>query len=151
MKDSYYYESNTADFFIYASDRKNAKCLKMVHMLHLITHDCAYIDDERILDYFISKVYDVCYAMKKAKSINIGCWYTYGHVTRYKNANNDWYYHTTMFRDGFTRKKLYSFEDVINYMYKILMIIYPYSNIDYNTIYNNPSIKHIISFYYSNN
>lgn len=146
---SVYFDSNCADIFIYKSARKNAKCIKMVHISHLIsTGDTPYISENSILNYFTSKLYELVYAMKDAHSINFSCYESYGKETRYINTNNELHSRIDMFHISHQRQSYASIEQFINYLYRVFMDIYPYSKLDINTIYNDWSIKHIIDNYY---
>lgn len=149
MKKSMYYDSNCADVFIYDSKRLNSKCMKNVHILHLICGHDNKISDDKILDYFISKIGEIVWCMKDCKEINFSCYTHYGKETSYMNANNDLYNHVSMFHIEHKRQSYCAIEDVINYMYRVIMDIYPYSKLDIYTIYANPSIKYIINNYYN--
>lgn len=145
------YDNNLVNLFIYKSKRKNAQVLKAVTIRHLIPNrGYDTISDERILDYFISTLDECVYAFKKCKyqHINARNWMSYGHVTGYIDANGDWYEHVTMMRTMSQRDDYSSLEGFINHLYRMFLVVYPYSKLDITTIYANTFIKHIISNYY---
>lgn len=148
MKKQMYYDSNYVDFFVYKSMRKNAKCIDMVHCLHLIGKN-GQISDDRILSYFCSKLDEIVCRCKRTNGIYISWYEGYCKPTHYINANNDYYEHNYMFRVHHNKEQYYSIEQFINEMYRLFMDIYPYSKIDIKTIYENPSIKFIIHAYYT--
>lgn len=116
---------------------------------HLIpTQGEQTINDDDILNYFISIVEKAYYTLIKCKSINIRHWMSYGHETHYINANNEWYEHITMLKTMSQRDNYSSIEQLINHLYRIFLVIYPYTKLDIKTIYDNTSIRYFIAEYY---
>lgn len=149
MKEQYYYDSNAVDFFIYKSMRKNSKCLSLISCFHLISKE-PQVNDDAILSYFISKLDSMVTHFKKADSICVSWNETYCKPTQYLNTNNEYYDRNYKFFVHSDKKHYYSIEEFINELYRLFMDIYPYSKLDINTIYNNPSIKYIVKNYYKN-
>lgn len=142
--------NNVAHLWLYKSNRKNATIVGAVDMRHLITKsDNRQLTDDKIMSYFITTIEYTLYFIKQAKQINVRCWYEYGHITQYKNANGDNYEHVTMLKTASQRESYYSFEQLINHIYRLFLIVYPYSKLDIQDIYNNSSIKYFINQYYN--
>jgi hypothetical protein len=147
------YVLNCASFFMYKSNRKNAKISDVISVNHLITNkDNGKINDDRILQQFINTIEKVVYyTLDFNKHIEISCNLDYYKQEQYKNANNEIYAGFENNYMHFDRKTFYSIEQCINYIYSIYCFIYPYNTLSLsNTIYNNPSIKHLINKYYNN-
>ena len=142
---------NSVQFYAYKSDRKNAKIISDVHMHHLITHnENKCVDENKIESYFVGIISQLVTDIKySACTINITSYAHIRHVTTYVNANSDLYSHNHVSNYTRQRVKLYSIEDLINYVYDLLLLVYPYTRLDLNTIYNNPSIKYYINLYYN--
>lgn len=143
------YENNIAFIYLYKSTRKNSKVMSDITIRHLIpTNGKQFVDDNSILNYFISTVEKACYTFIKCKSINTRYWISYGHETHYINANNERYEHITMLKTMSQRDDYSSFEMFINHLYRLFLVIYPYTKLDIKTIYDNPSIRYYITEYY---
>ena len=143
------YLNNFCSVTIYASKRKNARILATVDIRHLIpAHGNDTISDDRILDYFISVLDSVVYKLPKNRDINTRYWISYGHITEYKNVYGDMFEHVTMLKTMSQRDYYSSLEMFINHLYRLFLVIYPYTKLDIQTIYNNPSINYMIRDYY---
>ncbi len=143
------YENNIAFIYLYHSKRKNSKIIDDITIRHLIpSNGKQTVDDNSILNYFISVVEKTCYALINCKTINSGYWVSYGHETHYLDANNEWYEHVTMLKTMSQRDDYTSFEMFINHLYRLFLVIYPYSKLDIKTVYDNPSVQYYIKEYY---
>ena len=142
--------NNMCTIYAYKSSRKNAKIISNVTMRHLITHDqneC--LSEERILNYFVGIIGQLAMDIKFFS--NVICITTYSsidRITTYVDANSHLYSHLHTMRLNNNRVKFSSFEQLINYLYDILLLVYPYTRLDLNTIYSNSSIKYFINLYY---
>ena len=145
------WEDNLCVIYAYKSDRKNAKIISDVTLRHLITqNETGQISDEHILQYFSGIIAQLVYDMKySSKTINITTYTSIDTITAYRNANNELYQHKHTIRLDNRHKKFYSIEQLINYLYDILLLIYPYTMLDINTIYSNSSIRYYINLYYN--
>lgn len=142
--------NNAAHLWIYKSDRKNAKIIGAVDIRHLITKsDNRQLTDDKIMDYFVTAMEYTLHFVKQAQKINARCWYEYGHITQYKNVYGDNYERVTMLKTMSQRDSYSSFEQLINHIYRLFLIVYPYSKLDIQDVYNNPSIKYFIKQYYN--
>lgn len=144
------WKNNMCIIYAYKSDRKNAKIISDVTMRHLITHnENGALYEETILQYFVGIVgqivTDIVYT---TKTINITTYTSIDKLTTYTNANNQLYSRNHTIRIDSRRQKFYSIEQLINYLYDILMLIYPYSRLDINDVYANQSIRYWIDLYY---
>ena len=156
METKYYnaiqcWRNNDCLIYAYKSDRKNAKIISDVTMRHLITHnENRCISEEHILQYFIGIVGQLITDIKfSSKTINISTYMSIGHATTYVNANNELYTREHEIIKNSLRIKFYSIEQLINYLYDILLQVYPYTRLDINTVYSNASIRYWINLYYS--
>lgn len=145
------WKDNMCTIYAYKNDRKNAKIVSDVTMRHLITQNIdGKISDEHILHYFTGVIGQLVYDIKySSKTINITTYTSIDTITSYRNANNDMYAHKHTIRIDNRRKKFYSIEQCINYLYDILLLIYPYTQLDINTVYANTSIRYYIKLYYN--
>lgn len=142
---------NTCDIFAYKSSRKNSKIISDVTMRHLITHnENGACDETTIINYFVGiisqLVTDIRYSANRY--IEITTYVSINHLTTYVNANNELYSHNHSIKINNKRVKFSSVEEMINYLYDILLLVYPYTRIDISDIYNNASIKYYINLYY---
>lgn len=143
------WEDNICTLFAYKSDRKNAKIISDITIRHLITQNKnEQISDEHILQYFSGIVGQLVYDIKNTKTINITTYTSIDTITSYRNANNAMYSHKHTIRLDNKRKKFYSIEQCINYLYDIILLLYPYTQLDINTVYSNEGIRHFIKLYY---
>ena len=150
MEEHKIWENNICFIYAYKSDRKNAKIISDVTMHHLITHqENGCIDEERILNYFAGIIGQLVTDIKfSAKSINISTYTYIDKLTTYINADSELHSHNHTLRLNNQHVKFSSIEQLINYLYDILLLIYPYTRLDLNTIYNDTSIKYFINLYY---
>jgi hypothetical protein len=142
---------NMCSIYAYKSNRKNSKIISDVTIRHLITHnENGACSEEHIMQYFVGIIGQLVTDIKySSKVINITTFTTIYHMTTYTNANNELYSHNHGIRLSEQRRQFYSIEQLINYLYDILLLIYPYSRIDINDVYNNASIKYFIRLYYN--
>lgn len=142
------YKNNIAFIYLYKSTRKNAKIASDITIRHLIPNEGDTISDRRILGYFISILEQCTYSLIDCKTINTRYWISYGHETEYINANNEPYTHVTMLKTMSQRDNYSSFEQFINHLYRLFLVVYPYTKLDIKTIYNNASVQFFIKEYY---
>ena len=144
------WKNNMCIIYAYKSNRKNAKIISDVTMRHLITHnDNGACSEEHIMNYFTGIIGQLVYDIKyRSKVINITTYTSIEHMTTYVNANNELYSHNHEIRLNEQRRRFYSIEQLINYLYDILLLVYPYTRIDIKDVYNHASIKYYINLYY---
>ena len=144
------WKNNICVIYAYKSNRKNAKIISEVMMKHMITHnDNGACNEEHIMQYFVGIIGRLVTDIKyHSKVIDITTYTTLYHMTTYTNANNELYSHSHNIRLSEQRKRFYSIEQLINYLYDILLLVYPYTRTDIKDVYNNASIKYFIRLYY---
>lgn len=145
------WDNNLCQIYAYKSNRSNAKIISDITMRHLITHNENGCCDESIIEnYFVGIIGQLTTDLKFSSNgvINITTYMSINQLTTYTNANNELYnhYHTIQLHNR--REKFSSIEQLINYLYDILLLIYPYTRLDLHTIYENESIKYFIHMYY---
>ena len=146
------WKDNVCIIYAYKSNRKNAKIISDVTMRHMITHnDNGACNEEHIMQYFIGVIGQLVTDIKyHSKVIDITTYTTLYRMTTYTDVNNELYSHNHEIRLNEQRRRFYSIEQLINYLYDILLLIYPYTRIDIKDVYNHASIKYYISLYYHN-
>ncbi len=142
---------NTCQIYAYKSSRKNASIISDVTMRHLITkNENGACDEETILNYFVDVisqlVNDIRYSANRY--IELTTYVSLKRLTTYNNANNELHSHNYTIHIDNKRIKFSSIESAINYLYDILLLIYPYTRLDLVDLYNHPSIKYYINLYY---
>ena len=141
---------NAASIVLYKSSRKNAKCSDFINVNHLITKENnRKISDERILQQLITTVEDIVYkslVFNKHLEIKVYC-HTFKAV-KYSNANNEYYHTVEEIHVDRAREKYSSIEQVINEIFNLYALIYPYNEISRKTVSNDSSIKYFINMYY---
>jgi len=144
------WDNNMCIIYAYKSNRKNAKIISDITMRHLITHnENGCISEEQILNYFIGIIGQLATDIRfSSNTINITTYASIDKITTYVNANSHLYSHLHTMRFNNRRVKFSSFEELINYLYDILLLVYPYTRLDLYTIYSNSSIKYFINLYY---
>lgn len=144
---------NDCTIFAFKSDRKNATVISEITLRHLITHnDNGCLNESTIENYFVGIIAQLVYDIKyHACTINITTLTTINHMTSYWNCNSELYNHYHDIHINECRKHFFSIEQLINHIYNILLLVYPYTRLDIKTIYNNSSIKYYINLYYSHN
>lgn len=146
------WSNNDCSIFAFKSDRKNAKIISDITLRHLITHnENGCVDEDKIESYFVGIIAQLVYDIKyHGETINVTTLTTINHMTSYWNYNNELYNHNHEIHINECRKHFSSLEQLINHIYDILLLVYPYTRLDIKTIYNNPSIKYYINLYYHN-
>lgn len=142
---------NSCQIYAYKSSRKNAKIISDIKMHHLLTkNENGTCDEDRIITYFVGiisqLVTDIRYSANRY--IELTTYTSINHFTSYVNADNELYSHNHTIKIDNKRIRFYSIEDTINYLYDILLLIYPYTRIDIKDIHNHPSIRYYINLYY---
>lgn len=145
------WKNNICTIYAYKSSRKNTKIISDVTMRHLITrNENGVCDETTIMNYFVGiisqLVTDIRYSANR--HIEITTYASINHLTTYVNANNELYSHNHTIKMNNIRIKFSSIEELINYLYDLLLLVYPYTRIDIRDIYNNVSIKYYINLYY---
>ena len=144
------YSLNVASILLYKSSRKNAKCTDFINIHHLINHEKdRRVDDEIILQQLVGTVEAIVYeSLAFDKHLEFKCFmHTFKSVS-YLNANNEIYHTVEDINVDRARNKYNSIEQVINEVFNIYALIYPYNEISRKTVFNNPSIKYFINMYY---
>lgn len=144
------WKNNLSTLFIYKSDRKNAKIVKDINIRHLITsNENGACNESTIENYFINIVGSVVYTIQcECLEINVTSYTSINHMTTYHNVNHELVSHNHTIRIDAQRKHFSSIEQLINHIYDIFLLIYPYTRLDLNGLYNDPTIKQIIREYY---
>jgi len=144
-----YFETNYCTFYMYKSSRKNCKCESFA-IRHLISHnDDRKLDDKNIESYFVSTLEKIVYQSKKYNNyLEVAAYMNFDKQCSFVNANNDNYFTFDRIPLNIARKNYSSLENVINLLYSIFAIIYPYNKLCIESLYNNPSVKYLIDFYY---
>ena len=138
--------SNVANLLLYKNNRKNSKTSDIISINELISEKP--LSDERILDQFINTVEKCIYYCKQVDHIELSYHINFIKQGEFINASskvNECYERLYI---GRTRTQLYSIEQLINAIFTIYYIIYPYNKLSLKMIYENSSIKYIINNYY---
>ena len=144
------YSLNAASILLYKSSRKNAKCTESINIHHLINHKKdRRINDERILQQLVGTVEKIVYnSLVFDKHLDFKCSiHTFKSVSC-RNANNEIYHTVEEINVNRARSKYSSIEQVINEVFNIYALIYPYNKISRKTVFNDNSIKYFINMYY---
>ena len=144
------YSLNTASILLYKSSRKNAKCTDFIKINHLISHEKdRRVNDERILQQLAGTVEAIVYnSLAFNKHLEFKCFMHAFKAVSYKNANNEIYHTVEDINVDRARNKYSSIEQVINEVFNIYALIYPYNEISRKTVFDDPSIKYFINQYY---
>ena len=144
------WSNNECIIFAYKSNRKNSKIVSDITMRHLITHnENGCLDENKIESYFVGIIGQLVYDIKyHANTINITTFCTIEHDVRYCNYNSELQSKSHSVRIYDKRVRLSSIEELINYLYDRLLLVYPYTKLSLDTIYNNSSIRYYINLYY---
>lgn len=148
---AYYF--NTFSLCLHKSNRKNSICSDVINVNHLINHETDNkIPDEKILMQFVGTLETVIYySLKYQKHLEVSCYVKTGKNINYINANHAIYHGREYMVYSWARVQFSSIEEVIDFLYSVYCLIYPYSELSLsNTVYNHPSIKHLIDKYYQN-
>lgn len=143
------YSLNAATIYAYKSSRKNAQ-REAVHVNHLINKnaDGRKINDERILQQFIAVVEKIAYIGKKYNHFELSANLSIFKDCEYINADKNIYCTVEDIPIKFGRTTMYSIEFIINFVFNIFALIYPYNKIRLADVHLNPSIRGIIKKYY---
>lgn len=136
---------NMCNIFMYKSKRKNAETSDIIKVLNV------YNTDNDILYQLIGTLEKVLFYVKKYKHIEISSLVSINKESCFINANNNNYTENQIISYKFDRKVLYSYEQLINYIYSMYCMLYPENKLSYNTLYDNSSIKKFINDYYNEN
>ena len=134
---------NMCNIFMYKSKRKNAETSDIIKVLNV------YNTDNDILYQLIGTLEKVLFYVKKYKHIEISSLVSINKESCFINANNNNYTENQIISYKFDRKVLYSYEQLINYIYSMYCMLYPENKLSYNTLYDNSSIKKFINDYYN--
>ena len=144
------YSLNAASILLYKSSRKNAKCTDFININHLINHEKdRRINDERILQQLAGTVETIVYdSLAFNKHLEFKCFMHTFKAVSYLNANNEIYHAVEDINVDRARNKYSSIEQVINEVFNVYALIYPYNEISRKTVFDNTSIKYFIDMYY---
>ena len=144
------YALNAANILLYKSSRKNAKRTDLININHLINHEKdRRVNDERILQQLAGTVETIVYeSLAFNKYLEFKCFMHTFKAVSYLNANNEIYHTVEDINVDRARNKYNSIEQVINEVFNIYALIYPYNEISRKTVFDNPSIKYFINMYY---
>ena len=144
------YSLNAASILLYKSSRKNAKCTDFININHLIKHEKdRRINDESVLQQLAGTVERIVYnSLAFNKHLEFKCFMRTFKAVSYLNANNEKYHTVEAIQVNRARNKYYSIEQVINEVFDIYALIYPYNELSRKTVFNDSSIKYFINMYY---
>ena len=144
---------NECQIYAYKSNRKNSAIIADITLRHLITqNENGCLDEKTIENYFIGVVGQLVYDIKwKSTVINISTYCTINHETIFSNYASELQHEQHAIRIYDKRIKLHSIEQLINYLYDRLLLVYPYTKLSLKDLYNNPSLKYYINLYYNKN
>ena len=143
-----YYQNNGAILFLYKSGRKNSKC-EMISINHLISKEPdRKINDARIISYIID-IFEKCvYTCKKYNHIEARYMVDYFKQYTIIDANDDYYHGVEPLFFNVERQNISSIEGLLNYIFNMFCLVYPYNNIKLSSLHNDASIKYLINKYY---
>lgn len=144
------YRNNGAYIVIYKSSRKNAKC-EFISINHLINQSVdRKISDANILNQFIGTLEKILYILAKYDyHMEIKSYIDYFKPNQYINANGDMYHDSDPLRYALDKRVCHSFEEIINYLFLIYSLVYPYNTIKLSDIHNDSSIRYMINKFYN--
>lgn len=131
--------------FMHKSKRKNAEISEIIKILN------AYNADDDILYQLIGTLEKALFYVKKYKHIEVSSYVSLNKESCFINANNNNYTESQIITYKFNRQVLYSFEQLINYIYSMYCMLYHENKLSYNTLYDNASVKKLINYYYNEN
>ena len=134
---------------IYKSERKNSKG-DMISIHDLITSSGENLTDERILHQIVDALATIVAQSKKYNSVLILSANVWTIRKQKKQAINGICEFFDAVHYHFDRRKFYSIEQVINYLWTLVMLMYPYCTLSEETIHLDSSIRYFISKYYDN-
>lgn len=142
-----YSKDNAINIMQYKSSRINAKA-EPIHAIHLISDD--KLTDNRILSQLTNTIESLVYnSIKFNYHIELSTYITINKRSNYNNINNQIYHVIEQLPLlNIPRKRFYSIESAINFIYTLYCLIYPYNTLNIKTIYNDSSIKYFINKYY---
>ena len=129
-------------FTFYKSMRKNAKCSD-IEIMHYETTDKNQ-NTEKIVNA-ISKILPI---LKEYKNMIVRPCVTIRKPVERKTLNNPNYKEENFFTCFFEKKQVYSFEQVINEVYKVYSMAICDSMLSAEDLYDNSSIKYFIRKFY---
>ena len=144
------YSLNAASILLYKSSRKNAKCTDSININYLINHEKdRRVNDEIILQQLAGTVEAIVYnSLAFNKHLEFKCFMHAFKAVSYKNTNNEIYHTVEDINVDRARNKYNSIEQVINEVFNIYALVYPYNEISRKTVFNNSSIRYFIKMYY---
>ena len=128
------YYGNAGTILLFKSMRKNAQCIDLINIVHLIpAAGMERIEDDRITEQLLNVLEKVIvYSTEKTGGkIYIKTFIQFNKRSSYVNANGDNYNDHETLKLTLDRKQIYSWE-VLKYLYAIFSLIYPYNSINLN-------------------
>ena len=145
-----YYQNNAASILLYKSSRRNSRTSDIIIINHLISHEPnKKISDDRIINQFLETLERIIYYSKSIGGhleMSVYC-HTFKQAV-YKNVDNDFYYDIEVINNNINRRKFSSVEQIIDTLFDIYALIYPYNKISRKELFNNPSVRYFINLYY---
>ena len=132
---------------VYKSERKNSKG-KMISIHDLITSDGENLTDERILHQIVDSLDAIVEQSKKYNSVLILSANVWTIRKQKKQSINGIFEFFDAVPYHFDRKQFYSIEQVINYLWTLVMIMYPYCTLSEESIHLDASIRYLIHKHY---
>ena len=134
---------------IYKSERKNSKG-ERISIHDLITKDGENLTDDRILSQVVNALDAIVAQSKKYNSVLILSANVWTIRKQKKQSITGTYEFYDAIPYHFDRRKFYSIEQVINYLWTLVMLMYPYCTLSEETIHNDCSIRYFVNKYYDN-
>lgn len=133
-----YCEKNCGTIRVYKSMRKNAKCLRDINVVHLITHDPeGKLTDEGIIDHFVSEAEKIFAASEREFCLSVSM----AENREVRNATNSQTWLWASQREHFNHPVSMLYWLWFNFFCRI----YPYNTVDFTEIEMNPSIQYMIN------
>lgn len=145
------FKNNAMTIFQYKSSRKNSISANLINVNHLISKEVK-LHDERIIEQFTGTLETIVYnSLKFNKNLELSAYIGTFKNASYKDANDDLYCTTQDLIYSFQRVKFSSIEQCINFLFSLYCLIYPYNEIDLNSLHSDASVRYFINMYYKNN
>lgn len=144
-KNPYYWNAGT--ILLFKSMRKNAKCIDLINIVHLIpAAGTERITDERITEQLLNVLEKIAYSTEKTGGkIFIKAFIQFTKRSSYINANGDNYNDHEKLSITLDRKQIYKWE-LLKYLYTMFSVIYPYNSINLNDIlWHNKRLNTLLS------
>lgn len=141
-------ENNTAYLLLYKSGRKNAKSSDIITINHLISHGCN-VPDERIINQIVSTFSKAVYACNMFNHIELSAHATIFKKSQFRNVYGEKRIAYDPCNYHFERRELSCIEQLLNSIFSLYCMVYPYNTIHLETLHSNASIRSIVNQWYA--